>query len=76
VQFNQVVSRARGKKWYAFKLGPAKLGIFDTFAHEAGRNALLSGDIATALGARASELFAIPPQIEKVEILANTPTKG
>ena len=60
-------------KWYAIKLGPGKFGIFDTFANEAGRNAHLSGDIAKALGARASELFAVPPQVGKVEVLANTP---
>src|SRR5690349_17555031 len=63
-------------KWYAIKIGPGKFGIFDTFASEAGRNAHLSGDIAKALGARASELFAVPPQVEKVEVLANTPLKG
>jgi quinol monooxygenase YgiN len=63
-------------KWYAFKIGPAKFGIFDTFANESGRNAHLTGEIAKALGARASELFAISPQVEKVEILANTPLKG
>jgi quinol monooxygenase YgiN len=63
-------------KWYAIKLGPRKFGIFDTFANEAGRNAHLSGDIAKALGARANELFAVPPQLEKVEVLANTPLKG
>jgi quinol monooxygenase YgiN len=63
-------------KWYAIKLGPGKFGIFDTFANEAGRNAHLSGDIAKALGARASELFAVPPQVQKVEVLANTPFKG
>jgi quinol monooxygenase YgiN len=63
-------------KWYAIKLGPRKFGIFDTFANEAGRNAHLTGDIAKALGERASELFAVPPQVEKVEVLANTPLKG
>jgi quinol monooxygenase YgiN len=63
-------------KWYAIKLGPRKFGIFDTFATEAGRNAHLTGEIAKALGARASELFAVSPQVEKVEILANTPLKG
>jgi quinol monooxygenase YgiN len=62
-------------KWYAIKLGPGKFGIFDTFANEGGRNAHLSGEIAKALGARANELFATPPQIEKVEILASTPLK-
>jgi quinol monooxygenase YgiN len=63
-------------KWYAFKIGPGKFGIFDTFASEAGRNAHLTGEIAKALGARASELFATPPQIEKAEILATTPLKN
>src|SRR6266481_2347765 len=63
-------------KWYAIKLGPGKFGIFDTFANEAGRNAHLSGDIAKALGVRASELFAVPPQVQKVEVLAKTPFKG
>ena len=63
-------------KWYAVKLGPGKFGIFDTFANEAGRDAHLSGEIAKALGARANELLAVPPQIEKVEVLASTPLKG
>jgi quinol monooxygenase YgiN len=63
-------------KWYAIKLGPRKFGIFDTFASEAGRNAHLTGEIAKALGARASDLFAVAPQVEKVDILANIPLKG
>ena len=63
-------------KWYAFKIGPARFGIFDSFANEAGRNAHLTGEIAKALTARASELFAVPPQVEKVEVLASTPIKG
>jgi len=63
-------------KWYAIKLGPGKFGIFDTFANEGGRQAHLCGEIAKALGARAVELLAAPPQIEKVEVLASTPLKG
>ena len=63
-------------KWYAIRIGPAKFGIFDTFANEAGRNAHLTGEIAKALGARANELFASPPQVEKVEILTSTPLKN
>jgi quinol monooxygenase YgiN len=63
-------------KWYAIKLGPGKFGIFDTFANEAGRNAHLGGDIAKALGARANELFAVSPQVQKVEIIASIPFKG
>ena len=63
-------------KWYAIKLAPGKLGIFDTFANDGGRNAHLTGEIAKALGARANELLAVAPQIEKVEVLASTPLKG
>ena len=63
-------------KFYAFKIGQGKFGIFDTFANEASRNAHLTGEIAKALGARASELFAVSPQVEKVEILASTPLIG
>jgi quinol monooxygenase YgiN len=56
--------------WYAVKLGPSKFGIFDTFRNEDGRDAHLTGEIAKALFARAEELFAAPPQVEKLEILA------
>jgi quinol monooxygenase YgiN len=63
-------------KWYAIRIGPRTFGIFDTFSNEAGRDAHLSGDIAKALGARASELFAASPRVDKVEVLAHTPLKG
>jgi quinol monooxygenase YgiN len=56
--------------WYAIKMGPAKYGIFDTFADENGRNAHLNGEIAKALFAKAKELFAKPPDIAKPEVLA------
>src|ERR1700751_783790 len=63
-------------KSYAIKLGSGKFGIFETFANEAGRNAHLTGEIAKTLTARANQLFAIPQQVQKVEVLANTPLKG
>ncbi len=56
--------------WYAIKLGPSTYGIFDTFQDENGRQAHLSGKVAAALMAKASELLSQPPQIERVEILA------
>jgi len=56
--------------------GLAKFGIFDTFANEGGRDAHLTGEIAKALGTRANELLAVPPQIERVGVLASTPLKG
>src|SRR5947209_9001870 len=56
--------------WYAIKMGPGKYGIFDTFANEEGRNAHLNGEIAKALFAKANDLLASPPKIDKPEILA------
>ena len=58
------------KRWYALKLGPSTFGIFDTFENESGRDEHLSGEIAKALMANASELLAKDPVIEKVELLA------
>jgi quinol monooxygenase YgiN len=57
--------------WYALKLGPSKFGIFDTFRDERGRDAHLTGEIAKALFAKAEDLFATPPKVEKIEILAS-----
>jgi len=56
--------------WYAIKLGPSTYGIFDTFQDDVGRQAHLTGRVAAALMAKAPELFAQPPAIEKAEILA------
>ncbi|MGH7229855.1 MAG: putative quinol monooxygenase [Nitrospiraceae bacterium] len=56
--------------WYGIKLGPSTFGIFDTFPDESGRQAHLSGKVAAALKEKASELFAKPPVIEKVDVLA------
>ena len=56
--------------WYALQLGPSTFGIFDTFEHEDGRQAHLGGQIAQALMAKAPELLAKDPVIEKVDLLA------
>ena len=56
--------------WFGIRLGPATFGIFDAFPDEDGRNAHLAGKVAAALMATASELFASPPSIEKVDVLA------
>ena len=56
--------------WFAIRLGPSTFGIFDAFPDESGRQAHLAGRVAAALMAKASELFAEPPAIEKVDVLA------
>ena len=56
--------------WYAFRIGPRRFGIFDTFASEAGRKAHLEGRIAQALLGKADELLASPPTLEMVDLVA------
>jgi quinol monooxygenase YgiN len=56
--------------WFGIRLGPSTFGIFDAFPDEAGRNAHLTGRVAAALGEKAFELFAKPPTIERVDVLA------
>jgi len=55
--------------WFALRLGPSTFGVFDAFADESGRQAHLNGPIAKALMGQAAELFAVPPSIERTEIL-------
>ena len=56
--------------WYAVRLGPSSFAIFDTFPDDQGREAHLAGRVAAALMARAPELLAGAPSIEKVDVLA------
>jgi quinol monooxygenase YgiN len=56
--------------WFAIRLGPSTFGIFDAFPNDAGRQAHLTGRVAAALKERAGDLFAKPPSIEKVDVLA------
>jgi quinol monooxygenase YgiN len=56
--------------WYALQLGPSTFGIFDAFEDDDGRQAHLSGAVAQGLGENA-DLFAAPPAIEPVDVLAS-----
>jgi quinol monooxygenase YgiN len=57
--------------WFAIQMSPTTFGIFDVFPDDAGRDAHLSGAVAEALMAKAADLFAIAPTIDKVDILAD-----
>ena len=57
--------------WFALRLSKNEFGVFDAFAGEAGRKAHLDGPIASALAAKAGELFAEPPKIQPVDLLAS-----
>src|SRR5215510_8984957 len=55
--------------WFALRLGQSTFAIFDAFADESGRQTHLNGPIAQALMANAKDLLAVPPSIERTEIL-------
>jgi quinol monooxygenase YgiN len=56
--------------WFAIRMGQSTFGIFDAFPDESGRQAHLTGRVAAALVAKASDLLAEPPVIEKFDVLA------
>ena len=55
--------------WFALRTAPNVFYIVDAFANDGDRDKHLNGEIAKALMAKASELLAEPPQIEKADVL-------
>ena len=55
--------------WFALRTEPNVFYIVDAFATDADRGKHLSGEIAKALMAKAPELLAEPPKIEKDDVL-------
>ena len=55
--------------WLTLRLSKSTFAVFDAFPDEAGRQTHLNGPIAKALMANAENLFAVPPSIEKTEVL-------
>jgi quinol monooxygenase YgiN len=75
-----VQQEAATTAWFAIRFGRSEYGIFDVFPDDAGREVHLNGPIAKALMEKADALFAVPPRIQKLDILANklpetTPTE-
>jgi quinol monooxygenase YgiN len=67
----QIVQEERGTPlWFALRFDASTFGIFDAFADEPARQAHLQGRLAAALMAKASELLAESPNIEKIDLLA------
>jgi len=56
--------------WYALQFDRSTFGIFDAFEGDAGRDAHLAGRIAAALMAKAPDLLAETPNIERLDVLA------
>ncbi len=57
-------------RWFALKGEGNMFGVFDTFDTEEDREKHLTGKIAEALMAKADEFFSGPPQLHKIQILA------
>jgi quinol monooxygenase YgiN len=65
-----VVAEQTTEAWFAIRMGPSTFAIFDAFPDESGRQAHLAGRVAAALMAKAPELLATPPNIDKADVLA------
>jgi quinol monooxygenase YgiN len=57
--------------WFAIRFGSSEFGIVDFFTDDSGRQAHLSGRVAEALMAQAGDLFAEPPDIRPVDVIAS-----
>ena len=57
--------------WFAVQSGPTSFAIFDVFPDDSGRQAHLSGKVAEALMANAPDLFATPPEIRQLDVIAD-----
>ncbi|MEO0468323.1 MAG: hypothetical protein AAF206_01785 [Bacteroidota bacterium] len=65
--------------WYAFQIDERTFGIYDTFSGEDGRQAHLSGEVAKALLANATDLledFEVKTSIQPVDLLATKLVKA
>ncbi|MFI5610793.1 putative quinol monooxygenase [Amycolatopsis sp. NPDC051903] len=56
--------------WFGFRLGPSSFRIFDAFETEEDREAHLQGEVRKQIELRGEELFAVPPKITPVGVLA------
>ena len=57
--------------WFALRTAKDVFYIVDAFATDADRGKHLTGDIAKALMAKAGDLLAQPPVIEKADVLGS-----
>jgi quinol monooxygenase YgiN len=65
-----VEEERRTVAWFAFRSGPSSFAIADAFPDDDGRREHLAGRLAAALLERAGELFAAPPEITHLDVLA------
>jgi quinol monooxygenase YgiN len=56
--------------WFGLRLGPTTFAVFDAFVDDAGREAHWDANHLTLSGPAAAELFAEPPAVERVDVVA------
>lgn len=56
--------------WFALRFDSDHFAIFDSFTDDPARQAHLAGRLASTLMAKAKDLLAEPPVIEKTEVVA------
>lgn len=56
--------------WFSFQSGPSTFGIFDAFNSPEERETHLNGEVRKGIERRGAELFAIPPTITPVDVIA------
>lgn len=66
----QVRQEGKAVCWFALRLGPTTFVIYDAFADDADRRAHLEAN-GEALRRAGAELFAEPPGIEPVDVVAS-----
>lgn len=67
----EAVSReGRAVVWFGLRVGPTTFVVFDAFAEDADRQAHLEAN-AEALRKAGADLFAEPPVIEHVDVVAS-----
>jgi hypothetical protein len=57
--------------WFGLRFGRSEYGIFTAFANDSGRDSYLAGPIAEKVSDRVGTLFAGPPQLIRLDILAS-----
>jgi quinol monooxygenase YgiN len=65
-----VQQEAATTAWFGIRFGRSEYGIFDVFPDEEAREAHLSGPVTQALQQEVGKLFAAPPKIQKLDVLA------